>query len=232
MNLFSNKNNVISYTVNKERTSNLYISVQNGEVVINAPWYATNTQIQKIVEEKTQWILNKIKEYEISCEKRIKYNKLKTVKVLGKNYDLVVIYKNEKLPSLNIENNQIKVILPKEFKKIENIEIVSILMNKMYDKIAEKEIERSMEKTRILLGIAPEDYEIKRINNIMAKCIKGKITVNPNIVIYDRETIDYIILHEFCHLKYKNHTKSFYNMIKNYMPNYKEKTKELNSISY
>ena len=68
MNLFSNKNNVITYTVNKERTNNLYIAVQNGEVVINAPWYTTNTQIQKIVEEKTQWILNKIKEYEETCK--------------------------------------------------------------------------------------------------------------------------------------------------------------------
>ena len=39
MNLFKNKNNVITYTVNKNNYSNLYISVQNGEVIINAPWY-------------------------------------------------------------------------------------------------------------------------------------------------------------------------------------------------
>ena len=58
MNLFSNKNNVITYTVNKEFTSNLYISVQNGEVVINAPWYTTSSQIQRVVEEKKQWILH------------------------------------------------------------------------------------------------------------------------------------------------------------------------------
>ena len=49
MNIFSNRNNVIAYTVNKELTSDLYISVQNGEVVINAPWYTTTNQIQKIV---------------------------------------------------------------------------------------------------------------------------------------------------------------------------------------
>lgn len=232
MGLFSNKNNIITYTVNKETTSNLYISVQNGEVIINAPWYTTNTQIQKIVEQKTQWILNKIKEYEISCKQKRKYTKIQTIKVLGKNYNLEINYKNIKTPSLNFENNKIQVTLPNEFKKIENAEILTILMNKMYEKIAEKEIERAMEKTRILLNIAPENYEIKRMNNIMANCIKEKITINPDIAMYDRDTIDYIILHEFCHLKYKNHTKSFYNMIKTYMPNYKEKVKELNSIVY
>ena len=232
MNLFSNKNNVITYTVNKELTSNLYISVQNGEVVINAPWYTTSAQIQRIVEEKKQWILNKIKEYEISCENKKVYTKLDTVKVLGKDYDLVVQYKMIKTPSLSFESNQIKVILPNQFKKMENTEIVSVLMNKMYEKIAEKEIENLMEKTRILLNIAPEDYEIKRMENRIAKCINGKITINPDIVMYSKDIIEYIVVHEFCHLKYKNHTKSFYNMLKTYMPNYEEKSKELNGIAY
>ena len=232
MNLFSNKNNVITYTVNKEVTSNLYISVQNGEVVINAPWYTTSAQIQRIVEEKKQWILNKIKEYEVSCENKKRYTKIETVKVLGKNYDLEVQYKMIKTPSLSFENNKIQVVLPNQFKKMEKEEIVSILMKKMYEKIAEKEIENAMEKTRLLLDIAPEDYEIKRMENKLAKCIEGKITINPDIVMYSKDIIEYIVLHEFCHLKYKNHTKSFYNMLKTYMPNYEEKAKELNGMAY
>lgn len=232
MNLFSNKNNVITYTVNKAATSNLYISVQNGEVVINAPWYTTSSQIQKVVEEKKQWILNKLKEYELSCENKKTYTKIEIVKVLGKDYDLEVQYKMIKTPSLSFEDSKIQVVLPNQFKKMETAEIVSILMNKMYEKIAEKEIENSMEKTRLLLEIAPEDYEIKRMENVLAKCKEGKITINPNIVMYSRDIIDYIVLHEFCHLKYKNHTKSFYNMLKTYMPNYEEKAKELNGIAY
>ena len=232
MNLFSNKNNVITYTVNKAVTSNLYISVQNGEVVINAPWYTTSSQIQRVVEEKKQWILNKIREYEVSCENKKSYTKIETVKVLGKNYDLEVQYKMIKAPSLSFEDNKIKVVLPNQFKKMENAEIVSILMNKMYERIAEKEIENVMEKTRLLLDVAPEDYEIKIMENTIAKCKEGKITINPNIVMYSKDIIEYIVLHEFCHLKYKNHTKSFYNMLKTYMPNYEEKAKELNGIAY
>jgi predicted metal-dependent hydrolase len=59
MNLVKTRNNVITYTVNKKVYNDLYISVQNGEVIINAPWYMANEQIQKIVEEKRQWILKK-----------------------------------------------------------------------------------------------------------------------------------------------------------------------------
>ena len=38
--------------------NNLSISVQNGEVVVCAPWYLSRNQIQKIVEEKRNWIIN------------------------------------------------------------------------------------------------------------------------------------------------------------------------------
>ena len=229
MSIFFNRNNVITYTVNKVGASNLSVCVQNGEVIINAPWYVTNMQIQKVIEEKKKWILNKIEEYEKET-----YTKIQIVKVLGKNYDLAVSYKMVKAPSLSIEKNEIKVILPHQFKKMNNAEIITTLMDKMYDKIAEKEIERAMEKTRIMLDLAPEDYEILRMTNpfLLAKCENKKITINPDVVMYSREVIDYIILHEFCHLKYKNHTKSFYNMLKTYMPNYEEISKELKGVAY
>ena len=233
MNLFSNKNNVITYTVNKAGTDGLYISVQNGEVVINAPWYTTNSQIQRVVEEKKQWILNKIEEYEEICKDKKAYTKIETVKVLGKDYDLLVKYKMIKTPSLNFEGESIQVLLPLTFKKMNNTDIVAIIMNKMYEKLAEKEIESIMEKTRIMLdGIAPEDYKIERMEKTLAKCENKNIVINPDIVMYSKDTIEYIILHEFCHLKYKNHTKSFYNMVKTYMPNYEEIAGKLNGLAY
>ena len=43
-----------------------------------------------------------------------------------------------------------------------------------------------------------------------------------NAVNDDREVIDYIILHEYCHLKYKSHCKSFIKMLEKYEPNYKK----------
>ena len=51
--------NIIKYTVNKNFSDDLYLSVQNGEVVIKAPWYYTNNQIQNIIKEKRNWIINK-----------------------------------------------------------------------------------------------------------------------------------------------------------------------------
>ena len=210
---------IITYTVNKNLNNELYLSVQNGEVVVKAPWYYTNNQIQEIIEEKRQWILNKIKEYELSQEK--KYIRNEVVKLLGEDCKVKINYKNLKKPTLTVEGKDIKICLPNKYKKLNRDEILVKLIEKLYDLVAEKEIEAVMEKIRKTLGFAPEEYVIKRIYSRVADCdTENKIiTINPDIVKYDRETIEYILIHEFCHLKYKTHSKKFNDMINNNIKN-------------
>ena len=144
------------------------------------------------------------------------------VPVLGTDYKVKIIYKNIKIAELDVEDKIIKISLPNKYKKANNERILDIAIDKMYEQIAKVEVERAMEKTRILLGFAPEDYEIRKMNEELGRCEENKITINPEIVKYDREVIDYIILHEYCHLKYKSHCKSFIKMLEKYEPNYKK----------
>lgn len=143
------------------------------------------------------------------------------VPLLGIDYKVKIIYKNTKITELDIENKTIKISLPNRYKKMNNKEILDLAIEKMYEQVAKVEIERAMEKTRIMLGFAPEEYEIKKIK-ALGKCEKNKITLNPEIIKYNREVIDYIVLHQYCHLKYKNHNKSFIKMLEKYQPNYKK----------
>ena len=144
------------------------------------------------------------------------------VPVLGTDYKVKIIYKNIKVAELDVEDKIIKISLPNKYKKANNERILDIAIDKMYEQIAKIEVERAMEKTRILLGFAPEDYEIRKMREELGRCEENKITINPEIVKYDREVIDYIVLHEYCHLKYKSHCKSYIKMLEKYEPNYKK----------
>ena len=144
------------------------------------------------------------------------------VPVLGTDYKVKIIYKNVKCAELDVEDKLIKISLPSKYKKANNEKILDMAIDKMYEQIAKVEVERAMEKTRILLGFAPEDYEIKKIKNALGKCEDKKITINPEIVKYNRNIIDYIVLHQYCHLKYKTHSKGFINMLKTYEPNFEK----------
>lgn len=143
------------------------------------------------------------------------------VPVLGIDYKVKIVYKNIKITELDVENKTIKISLPNKYKKISNKEILDLAIEKMYEQIANVEIERAMEKTRIMVGFAPEEYEIVKMKTL-GKCENKKIIINPEIVKYNRKVIDYVVLHQYCHLKHKNHTKAFFKMLEEYLPDYKK----------
>lgn len=143
------------------------------------------------------------------------------VPVLGVDYKVKIVYKNTKITELNVENKTIKISLPNKYKKMSNTEILDLAIEKMYEQIATVEIERAMEKARITFGFAPEEYEISKIKKL-GICKDKKITINPEIVKYNRKVIDYVVMHQYCHLKYKTHSKGFYKLLEQYKPDYKK----------
>ena len=143
------------------------------------------------------------------------------VPVLGVDYKVKIVYKNIKITELDVENKTIKISLPNKYKKMANKEILDLAIEKMYEQIANVEIERAMEKARITLGFAPEEYEIAKIKTL-GNCKDSKITINPEVVKYSRKVIDYVVLHQYCHLKYKTHSKGFYKILEKYQPDYKK----------
>ena len=227
MSIFGKRNNVITYTVNKATNRDMYITIQNGEVIVNAPWYFTSNKIQQIVQNKKNWILSKMQEYEENLPNG------QSVKIFGKNYDIHVKYENIKTPELNLEKNyKIEIILPNKYKKVGNEQILKMSIEKMYEQIANNEIESIMEKIRKMLGIAPEEYNIAKMDETLGKCANGKITINPELMQYKREVIEYVVAHEFCHLKYKIHGKRFYQIIEKHFPEYKKYEREIQEYEF
>ncbi|MCI9063707.1 MAG: M48 family metallopeptidase [Clostridia bacterium] len=145
-----------------------------------------------------------------------------TTRIFGEEYGVQIIYTKINNPELDLVEKTINIYLPNKYKRMKNTAILKLALEKMYDEIARVEIENVMEETRVMLkGLAPENYEIKRIPNRLAKCSSDKnIVINPDIIKYDKQVLRYVILHEFCHLKYKSHAKGFFKMMEQYMPNY------------
>lgn len=157
---------------------------------------------------------------------------LKSVKIFGVSYELKVLYKRIKTPKLNVKEKNIEISLPTKYKKIQNDVIVEMLLQKMYDAIANKELEIIMEKVRTTLKFAPEDYKIMRLDKRLGKCLANRLIINPDIVKYRKEIIEYVIFYEFCKLKINKTSKKFYDTLKQYMPNYENYEFELVGVNY
>lgn len=156
-------------------------------------------------------------------EKRINKRYI-TISVLGKNLALNIKYRNIKTVELNIEENEVIISLPTKLKKADNSNIINTALEKMYNEIAELEVENSMEKARIILGFAPDDYEIKRLKSDYCKTYQKnqKILINPTIARFNRTVIDNTILKAFCKLKFKENSNAYKTCMKKALKLYDE----------
>lgn len=93
-------------------------------------------------------------------------------------------------------------------------------------KIARPVLKNKVETYSEKLGVTkPEKIVIKRLKNRWGSIGKSgdSINLNVNLVKASEDVVDYIILHELCHLKIKGHSYHFWDMMHKFMPDYEDK---------
>lgn len=83
-------------------------------------------------------------------------------------------------------------------------------------------------------GIAFEGpLRLRKMKSCWGTCTKDrKITLNLHLLGADPACIDYVILHELCHLKELNHGPKFYALLSELLPDWKARRQRLNAISH
>ena len=214
----------LEYELVRSKIKNMYILIRNGKVIVKAPNNISENRIKDFINSKEEWINKKLKEFEKKSFKEKSYVSGEVFKVLGNDYILNIEYGDFEKASVNLDNGYINICVS------ENCETVKIkeLIEKMYYKIALMIVDKSVKMWKSTLKIAPDVVVIKKLKTAWGKCnSKRKITINPDLMKYDQRVIDYVVLHEFCHLRYMNHSKDFWNMVSKYMPDYKLLRNEL-----
>lgn len=161
---------------------------------------------------------------------RIKINlfepKLKTeVSILGKLY--------------KIEYSKNYFLKPKAYFKDDAIIVhTSELQPKSYQAVlkkflldfSKKEIKNRVENIAKTNGFEFNNIAIRDQSTRWGSCSSKKnLNFNWRLIFGPEEVLDYVIVHELCHLKEMNHSKNFWNLVASIMPDYKQRRNWLKS---
>ena len=84
-------------------------------------------------------------------------------------------------------------------------------------------VQNNIEKYSRLLKVKPNKVRIKDLKYAWGSCSSKKnISINMKLANKNEKAIEYVVLHEMCHLKHMNHSEKFWNLIEQFMPEYKE----------
>lgn len=221
----------IQYLLNRDRRKNSYIQIKDGEVIVKVPKSATQEYIDNLLIEKLNWIQRKLNQSKNS-EHKLKYENGTDIFVLGKKLILLINF-SDKIKRTRLENTGKELIIyfPNDAKSLPKDELklkTKKIIDNYYKSIAKEEVASVMEDLKQRTGLFPLEWNIKNLKATWGICSsKKKISINQNLMAYSRYSIEYVCLHELCHLKYMNHSKEFWNLVEYYMPDYKNAKQEL-----
>jgi predicted metal-dependent hydrolase len=79
-------------------------------------------------------------------------------------------------------------------------------------------------------GIEGHEFELRTMSKRWGSCTStGRIFLNPLLVSASKDCIDYVIIHELCHLRFPNHSSSFYQLLTSIMPDWSDRKQKLNT---
>ena len=138
---------------------------------------------------------------------------------LGRRYVLKVLINSETEPSVKLSRSQLKVTLPQSDAQLDTEEraaLVKSLIDKWYQNKA-KLISRDRLKALIHKASWVENSPSFKLM-VMKKqwgsfSTKGNLILNPHLVKASKECIDYVILHELCHIAEYNHSERFWRLL-------------------
>lgn len=189
-----------------------------------APTDTTEADILKKVKQKAGWILKQQDHFAsfLPLTPARKYVNGETHLYLGRQYRL------KKVPS---DRNLVKIYRGhiEVYTKVHTTEAAEIVLQDWY-KAKAKEVFTSLLAEAIEMTPRFKNRRLSLHTKAMptrwGSCSpSGRITLNSELVKAPKACIEYVIIHELCHLIYPNHNKRFYRLLSTLMPDW-EKWKE------
>lgn len=213
---------VINFTYEYRKRKTLSIEIKPPQKVhVKAPEGITEDKINEIVMKKGKWIKQKLFETrEIEHQKPDReFVNGESFMYLGRNYSLQIIM-DETVKKTTVSLYQGKLYVTTA---TGNVAEIKAAMEYWY---REKTLQLVMERIKYYqpyIIVMPRLVKVKQQKKRWGSCTSKKnLYFNWRCCMAPAKVLDYIVVHEMCHMVYLNHSKEFWNMVGRILPDYKE----------
>lgn len=215
----------IAYQIEKSNRKTISIRVNHDGVIVRAPRGLSNQKIRELIQTKARWILQKYQEVSESAPVNPKrdYQDGTTFWYRGKALSLKLVQGSEYQLKENegqvlIEGDQIVVALS----DFSHGAILNLLEQWFRYEARIRIMERVQYYTaRYGFGKPVSRIFIKDQKSRWGSCSsKCNLNFNYRLIMAPDEVLDYVVVHELCHLLHMNHSSAFWDAVERILPDY------------
>ena len=224
----------IPYQVEKRATRKRTITITvkpDGSVLVAAPHSSRMDDVKQAVRKRARWLVESIEEISRRREHVLprQYVSGETHFYLGRRYVLRIHNGRQPKDEVKLTKGSFQV-----FTNNSEPDEVRAMLKGWYREHADLYFHKQLEALVEKLPWVPEvpRYHLRFMQKRWGSCSpKGTLSLNPHIVKAPKECVEYVLLHELCHIKQHNHSKRFYALLDLHMPNWRERKARLEEMA-
>jgi len=224
---------IIQISVTRSKRKSLALSVgTDGVVKVKAPQNLSDTELLKWMKTKTGWIVRKRNEI-LQNPKQHEAKKFvsgETFSFLGEEYILEVRMSEARARSVGIVEDKLVVFIKPDAYDESEVQKKAVFeaLTSWYEKQAHIWIPRRVRYYREVMKESIGRIAIKNQKSRWGSCSSARnLNFNWRLVMAPLEVLDYVVVHELCHLKQMNHSAAFWAEVEKILPDYRERKKWL-----
>ena len=226
-------NALLPYRIKRQRRKTIALHVlDNADIEVRMPTWVSRKEADNFVRSHHAWLVEQ-------QDERLRQNARKPAFTTGALHPWL----GEPLPLLVREGGKLSVcvedgsILLVARKPLDSA-AVKAQLSRFYRQQAIEQISHRFEEWVSRLGCrtgaTPHRLELKfrQMRRRWGSCSsRAVITLNPQLMKYPWSCIDYVIVHELCHLYHLNHSRAFYALMASWLPDWRDRERLLESLS-
>jgi len=204
---------------NRKKTAS--IKIEQGVVQVIVPQNLPQKEIDDLLKQKSDWIRKKlIIQQSVPVSKPKEFVSGESFTYLGRNYRLKVL--TGQLQPVKLKQGYLQVTVPVEQKSDQAL--IRKLLQDWYLDRASKKLEQKTVKYAQQIGVQPSKIRVREYKSRWGSCsVRGEVSYNWRIIISPNPVVDYVVVHELCHLIHHNHSKQYWNQVRSIVPDYQSK---------
>ncbi len=220
----------IEYQVRRSgrRKKTVQITVDGGGVQVAAPMATPESDLRAIVRKRAPWILSHASEGMLEAAHK-RFVSGETLPYLGRNVRIVVESGNVRSPEVRFDHWRFQVVVPEGIGDVERIDSVRLAVIAWYRDRAKERLTASVERWWPRLGSGEKSpVLIRDQRQRWGSCAPdGTLRFNWRAVMLKPALIEYVVAHELAHLTHRNHSRDFWGLMSNVLPDVQKRRKAL-----
>jgi len=206
----------------RSRRKSAVINIRDGIVAVRVPMRFPLTAIQSFVESKNAWIKRHLdQQQQVQAVNKRKFVDGERFNYIGKPYVLQthladIAHVEQQAESLHVSVPAI------------NNKLIKDALTKWYREQAKGLLTDKVEQFKSSVDVQPEKLTIRSCKSRWGSCSStGRLMFNWKIMMAPESVIDYLVVHELCHILEHNHSPRFWQQVERVLPNYRSPRKWL-----